>query len=248
VVAVKTLGCIVSSCGNVMGPYLEYPQLLSVLLRMLHEGHAMQRREVIKVRKRAWHALLCPTTPRLVGNLRYRNRSWHGQPALPGPPYRIATLCTTVRRMVKALSGRESARGTCCLASPVSPVSRIRGALTLFPGACLRVAPGAQVLGIIGALDPHTHKVNQASLSGEGKLEKEGVRPLRQGAAAAAAAGGAGLAGDSGDSGLGEGRAWAGRRDGRSLARTASQSSLVHVGQRFRLPAPLCSTQLWSRT
>ena len=36
-----------------------------------------------------------------------------------------------------------------------------------------------QVLGIVGALDPHTHKTNQASLSGEGKLEKEGVRPLR---------------------------------------------------------------------
>ena len=34
-------------------------------------------------------------------------------------------------------------------------------------------------MGIIGALDPHTHKTNLASLSGEGKLEKEGVRPLR---------------------------------------------------------------------
>lgn len=43
-------------------------------------------------------------------------------------------------------------------------------------------APCTQVLGIIGALDPHTHKVNTASLSGEGKLEKEGVRPLRHGA------------------------------------------------------------------
>ncbi len=49
VVAAKTLGFIVASCGNVMGPYLEYPQLLSVLLRMLHEGHSVQRREVIKV-------------------------------------------------------------------------------------------------------------------------------------------------------------------------------------------------------
>ncbi|GIL44136.1 hypothetical protein Vafri_1666 [Volvox africanus] len=109
VVAVKTLGFIVSSCGNVMGPYLEYPQLLSVLLRMLHEGHAAQRKEVIKV------------------------------------------------------------------------------------------------LGIIGALDPHTHKVNQASLSGEGKLEKEGVRPLRHGGAAAAAGGGAGLVGASGDTGMAPG-------------------------------------------
>lgn len=37
-----------------------------------------------------------------------------------------------------------------------------------------------QVLGIIGALDPHTHKVNQANIQGEGKLEAEGVRPQRQ--------------------------------------------------------------------
>lgn len=37
-----------------------------------------------------------------------------------------------------------------------------------------------QVLGIIGALDPHTHKTNQADLQGEGKLEREGVRPQRQ--------------------------------------------------------------------
>nr|ABB13529.1 target of rapamycin kinase [Chlamydomonas reinhardtii] len=117
VVAVKTLGFIVSSCGNVMGPYLEYPQLLSVLLRMLHEGHPAQRREVIKV------------------------------------------------------------------------------------------------LGIIGALDPHTHKLNQASLSGEGKLEKEGVRPLRHGGGGAGGAGGGaggggvggGVAGDSNDGGMGPG-------------------------------------------
>ena len=37
-----------------------------------------------------------------------------------------------------------------------------------------------QTLGIIGALDPHSHKVNQADLQGEGKLEREGVRPQRQ--------------------------------------------------------------------
>lgn len=38
------------------------------------------------------------------------------------------------------------------------------------------------MLGIIGALDPHTHKCNQADLQGEGKLEAEGVRPQRYGA------------------------------------------------------------------
>ena len=37
-----------------------------------------------------------------------------------------------------------------------------------------------QVLGVIGALDPHKHKTNQADLQGEGKLEAEGVRPQRQ--------------------------------------------------------------------
>ena len=72
-----------------MSPYLEYPQLLSVLLRMLNEGEGSPhvRREVLKV------------------------------------------------------------------------------------------------LGIVGALDPHTHKTNQADLQGEGKLEQEGVRPQRQPAA-----------------------------------------------------------------
>ena len=42
-----------------------------------------------------------------------------------------------------------------------------------------------QVLGVVGALDPHKHKTNQADLQGEGKLEAEGVRPQRQGPAAA---------------------------------------------------------------
>jgi len=54
--------------------------------------------------------------------------------------------------------------------------------------ARLGPAPRTQALGIIGALDPHTHKVNQADLQGEGKLEREGVRPQRPPGAAAAAA------------------------------------------------------------
>ncbi|BDA44527.1 Serine/threonine-protein kinase TOR [Coccomyxa sp. Obi] len=85
-VAVSTLGQVVESTGLVMTPYIEYPQLLGVLLRMLNEGEGSHhvRREVLKT------------------------------------------------------------------------------------------------LGIIGALDPHTHKVNQADLQGEGKLEREGVRPQRQ--------------------------------------------------------------------
>ena len=41
-----------------------------------------------------------------------------------------------------------------------------------------------QVLGIVGALDPHIHKCNQADLQGEGVLEREGVRPQRVGATA----------------------------------------------------------------
>jgi hypothetical protein len=72
---------VVESTGCVVSPYLEYPQLLGVLLRMLSEGGAGVRREVMKV------------------------------------------------------------------------------------------------LGIVGALDPHTHKLNLAELQGEGRLEREGVRP-----------------------------------------------------------------------
>lgn len=82
--AVRCLGQICQSSGAVMSPYWDFPQLLALLLRLLHEGSSLgSRREVMKV------------------------------------------------------------------------------------------------LGIIGALDPHTHKTNTASLSGEGKLELEGVRPLR---------------------------------------------------------------------
>ena len=40
-----------------------------------------------------------------------------------------------------------------------------------------------RVLGALGALDPHAHKVACAGLSGEGKLEAEGVRPQRPGGA-----------------------------------------------------------------
>eukprot|EP00879_Flechtneria_rotunda_P007003 GHRR01007352.1.p1 GENE.GHRR01007352.1~~GHRR01007352.1.p1 ORF type:complete len:2075 (+),score=775.15 GHRR01007352.1:2-6226(+) len=89
--AVITLGQICQSAGCVMIPYWDFPQLLALLLRLLHEGNpAKGRCEVMKV------------------------------------------------------------------------------------------------LGIIGALDPYTHKTNTASLSGEGKLELEGVRPLRTNSTAAA--------------------------------------------------------------
>ena len=45
------LSQVVESTGLVMTPYLEYPQLLSVLLRMLNEGEGSPhiRREVLKV-------------------------------------------------------------------------------------------------------------------------------------------------------------------------------------------------------
>eukprot|EP00884_Botryococcus_braunii_P019426 jgi/Botrbrau1/6167/Bobra.0344s0008.1 len=84
ITAVTTLGQVVESTGLVGIPYMQYPQLLGVLLRILSEGSPRARMEVVKV------------------------------------------------------------------------------------------------LGIIGALDPHTHKMNQAKLSGEGKLEEEGVRPQRR--------------------------------------------------------------------
>lgn len=42
---------MVGSTGCVVSPYLEYPQLLGVLLRMLSEGTPSTRREVMKVRR-----------------------------------------------------------------------------------------------------------------------------------------------------------------------------------------------------
>ena len=108
-VAVRTLGQIAQSAGCVVTPYLDFPQLLALLLRLLHEGNAASRPEVMRV------------------------------------------------------------------------------------------------LGIVGALDPHMHKVNQASLSGEGKLELEGVRPLRHNARAAHHAGGSLAAGTPGAGAVGGG-------------------------------------------
>lgn len=43
-----------------------------------------------------------------------------------------------------------------------------------------------KTLGITGALDPHTHKCNQANLQGEGRLESEGVRAQRNNSSSAA--------------------------------------------------------------
>lgn len=80
-VATRTLGRIVESTGSVVSPYLDYPQLLGMLLKMLGESNAAGRREVVRT------------------------------------------------------------------------------------------------LGILGALDPHAHKLNLAELHGEGRLEREGVRP-----------------------------------------------------------------------
>ena len=80
-VAARSLGRVVESTGFVVSPYVDYPPLLGILLRMLGDGGAATRREV------------------------------------------------------------------------------------------------GRVLGIIGALDPHIHKLNLAELQGEGKLEREGVRP-----------------------------------------------------------------------
>lgn len=42
----RTLGQIVQNAGCVMSPYWDFPQLLALLLRILHEGNAAARREV----------------------------------------------------------------------------------------------------------------------------------------------------------------------------------------------------------
>ena len=80
-VATRTLGRIVESTGSVVKPYLDYPQLLVILLTMLGNASSAGRREIVRT------------------------------------------------------------------------------------------------LGILGALDPHVHKLNLAELHGEGRLEREGVRP-----------------------------------------------------------------------
>jgi len=80
-VATRTLGRIVESTGSVVTPYLDYPQLLVILLAMLGNATSAERREIVRT------------------------------------------------------------------------------------------------LGILGALDPHIHKLNLAEIHGEGRLEREGVRP-----------------------------------------------------------------------
>lgn len=40
---------IVESTGTVMKPYMDFPQLLSLLLRILHEGSPNQRKEAMRV-------------------------------------------------------------------------------------------------------------------------------------------------------------------------------------------------------
>ena len=47
---------VVESTGSVMTPYMDFPQLLAVLLKMLHEGTNVTRREVIKV------SSVCPSS------------------------------------------------------------------------------------------------------------------------------------------------------------------------------------------
>src|SRR5690349_6572324 len=48
--AVVTLGQICQSAGSVMTPYWEHPQLLALLLRLLHEGNVSKGRcEVMRV-------------------------------------------------------------------------------------------------------------------------------------------------------------------------------------------------------
>lgn len=81
-VAIRTLGKIVESTCAVVNPYMDYPQLLGMLLHMLGDGSAAARREIVRT------------------------------------------------------------------------------------------------LGILGALDPHEHKLNLAELQGEGKLERGCSSPI----------------------------------------------------------------------
>ena len=48
-IAVTTLGQLVGSTGMVIMPFKKYPQLLGVLLHLLHEGSPATRRKVVEV-------------------------------------------------------------------------------------------------------------------------------------------------------------------------------------------------------
>lgn len=147
-----------ASSGVVMTPYLDFPQLLAVLLRMLHEGNPAQRREVMKVRRHCHHCAplwpACPCGPdsSLPKSHHLNHPNWHFL-LLHQPDNVTSPLHAT-------------------------PPLHLLDADHL---CSYSLSFALQVLGIIGALDPHAHKVNQTSLSGEGVLEKEGVRPLRAG-------------------------------------------------------------------
>lgn len=66
---------MVESTGLVMTPYIEYPQLLGVLLRMLNEGEGspLVRREVLKV------CLDSPLLPRTCAHATCLSASWQLQ-------------------------------------------------------------------------------------------------------------------------------------------------------------------------
>jgi len=53
---------VIESTGVVVTPYMEYPQLLGMLLQMLSEGSPQARTEVLKVRDIDVIALACCTT------------------------------------------------------------------------------------------------------------------------------------------------------------------------------------------
>lgn len=62
-------GQVVESTGLVVVPYMLYPQLLGVLLRILSEGSPAARLEVVKVRCTA----LPPQPPRPTTTLQKKN-------------------------------------------------------------------------------------------------------------------------------------------------------------------------------
>jgi FKBP12-rapamycin complex-associated protein len=66
---VRTLGQVVESTGTVVVPYMEYPQLLGMLLGMLSEGAApvrkvvINRKEIIKVSSKWCYCCTCHMSP-----------------------------------------------------------------------------------------------------------------------------------------------------------------------------------------
>ncbi|KAL6771425.1 TOR1 [Auxenochlorella protothecoides x Auxenochlorella symbiontica] len=86
---------------------------------------------------------------------------------------------SAAKRLVAVNTLGQVVENTGCVLEPYRMFPQLLGILLrmLNEGGPIVKREVMKVLGIMGALDPHIHKLNLAELQGEGKLEAEGVRP-----------------------------------------------------------------------